>query len=54
MKKKGVFVWAMMAPMAASLIAPIAYSLKQLRNSITRKVVMRAQKGQEGGFFFHY
>ena len=36
-----------MATMAASFIAPMAYSLI---HTITGKGVMRAEEGQEGGF----
>ena len=49
------FLGAMMAPMAASLIARKASSLvkpvaSSRINAISRKGVMRAGKGQEGGF----
>ena len=54
-KKEGAFLWAMIALMAASLIVPMASSLIQpvassLINTITRKGVGRAGKGQESRF----
>ena len=54
-KQEGGFLWAMTAPMAASLKAPMASSLIQpvassLINAILEKGVVRARKGQESGF----
>ena len=49
-KQEGGFLGAMMAPiaaMASSLIQPLASSLI---NAASEKVVMRARKGQKGGF----
>ena len=39
---------SLIAPMTPSLIQPVAFSLM---NAITGKGVMRAGKGQKGGFF---
>ena len=51
-KQKCGFLDAMMAPIVASLIAPVSSSLIQassLTNAISGKRVMGAEKGQEGG-----
>ena len=60
-KQQGNFFGAMMAPMVASLIALMTSSLIQfvassLISAIFEKGVMRAGKGQEGGFLLlqHY
>ena len=54
-KQKGRFFGAIMVPIIASLIAPMASSLIKLKtpsmiNAASEKGVMRAEKGQEGGF----
>ena len=49
-KKEGWFLPAMMTPLAALLIAPMACSLI---NGITGKGVKRAEKIQEGRFLQH-
>ena len=48
MKKEVGFLGAMMTPIAASLIAPMASSLI---NAISGKEVIRVGLGQVGGFF---
>ena len=51
-KQECRFIVSMTAPMATSLIAPLAHSLIQtfsLKNAITGKLVMREGKGKEDG-----